>query len=74
MVPPKNDPKWSKFLSSLGSIPASDLSVKMMMNRIKMKILFDPSDAARQQAISDAFTFFTKNEAALKEDIKNIFA
>ena len=46
----------------------------MMMNRIKMKILFDPSDAARQQAISDAFTFFTKNEAALKEDIKNIFA
>lgn len=74
MVPPKTDPKWAKFLSNLGSVPANDLSVKMMMSRIKIKILFDPSDAARQQAISDAFTFFTKNEAALKEDIKTFFA
>jgi len=73
MIPAKSDPKWEKFLLSLGSIPVSDLSVKMMMNRIKMKTLFDPSEAVKKQAISDAFDFFTKNQVSMKDDIKKIF-
>jgi len=44
-----------------------------MMNRIKMKTLFDPSEAVKKQAISDAFDFFTKNQVSMKDDIKKIF-
>jgi hypothetical protein len=65
--------EWTKFLANLGKFPVSDLSVKMMMNRIKMKILFDPSEASKQQAIGDAYDFFIKNQATVKEDIKLIF-
>lgn len=73
MVPPKSSPKWTKFLNDLGTITVNDLSAKMMMNRIKMKIRFDGSEAIRQQAIGEAYDFFVKNEAALKSEIDRIF-
>ena len=73
MLPPKNSPKWTKFLNDLGTIAVNDLSAKMMMNRIKMKIRFDGSEAVKQQAITEAYDFFAKNEAALKGEIDRIF-
>ena len=73
MVPSKTDLKWIKFLDNLGKMPVSDLSVKMLMNRVKTKILFDGSDAVKKQMISDAHDFFTKNEATMKADIQLIF-
>ncbi len=73
MVPSKTDLKWMKFLDNLGKLPVADLSVKMMMNRVKTKIMFDGSEAVKKQMISDAHDFFTKNEATLKDDIKLIF-
>jgi hypothetical protein len=45
----------------------------MLMNRLKLKVMFDPSAAAKQQAIADAYDFFAKNQAELQDDIKKIF-
>jgi hypothetical protein len=73
MVPPKSDRKWTKFISSLGSIKVNDLPARMLISRLKMKTAFDTSEACKQQAISDAYDFFMKNQVSLKEDIKQIF-
>lgn len=73
MVPSKTDLKWVKFLDNLGKLPVTDLSARMMLNRVKTKIMFDGSEAVKKQMISDAYDFFTKNEATLKDDIKLIF-
>jgi hypothetical protein len=73
MVPPKSDPKWVKFIGNIGSLKVNDLSTRMMINRLKMRVAFDTSEAVRKQSISDAYDFFAKNEASLKEDIKQIF-
>ena len=45
----------------------------MLISRLKMKTAFDTSEACKQQAISDAYDFFMKNQVSLKEDIKQIF-
>jgi hypothetical protein len=74
MVPPKSDAKWTKFLSNLGTIKATDLSARMLINRLKLRLNFDHSDPVKLQSISDAYDFFIKNEIALKDDIKLIFA
>jgi len=73
MVPAKSDPKWAKFLGSLGKTQVTDLSTRMMMNRLKMKISFDGSEATKAKAIAEAYDFFSKNQANLKDDIKLIF-
>jgi hypothetical protein len=73
MVPTKSDPKWGKFIGNLATIQVSDLSTRMMMNRLKMRVSFDQSEAARQKAIGEAYDFFLKNQANLKDDIKQIF-
>ena len=73
MIPPKSDPKWTKFLNNLGNIVVTELPTRMLLNRIKMKVLFDPSEAVRKQAIDDAFDFFTKNEAILGNDVQKVF-
>jgi hypothetical protein len=73
MVPPKSDPKWTKFISSLGSVKVNDLSARMLISRLKMKTAFDSSETCKQQAISDAYDFFMKNQVPLKEDINLIF-
>jgi hypothetical protein len=73
MVPAKSDPKWSKFIGNLGKIQVTDLSTRMMMNRLKMKVSFDGSAPVKQKAIEEAYDFFMKNQANLKDDIKLIF-
>jgi hypothetical protein len=73
MIPPKTDLKWVKFLDNMEKLPVKDLSVKMLLCRVKTKIIFDHSEAVRKQMISDSYDFFIKNEATLKEDIKLIF-
>jgi hypothetical protein len=73
MVPPKSDPRWIKFVTNKGGILTTNLPLRMLMNRMRLKIMFDGSEASKQQAISEAYDFFVKNEAAVQEDIKLIF-
>lgn len=73
MIPAKTDPKWTKFISNLGAIAVTDLSTRMMLNRIKMKVGFNATDATKKQAIEEAYDFFTKNQATLKDEIQKIF-
>lgn len=73
MIPNVSDPKWSSFLQDIGKKQVHDLSAKMLLNRIKLRIAFDPSDAARKLAIGEIHAFFTKNQANLMDDIQAIF-
>lgn len=73
MIPPKTDPKWTKFISSMGSVKVNDLSARMLISRLKLRTGLDTSETCKQQAISDAYDFFMKNQVPLKEDIKLIF-
>jgi hypothetical protein len=75
MVPSLSDPKWSKFIANLGagSIRATELPTKMFVNRLKIKVMFDQSEAVKKTVISEAHDYFTKNQDALKADIQLIF-
>lgn len=73
MVPPKTDWKWQRFLDRIDTVEVSNLPTRMLVNRLKLKIGFDPAPAARQAALDSAYEFFCKNEAAVADDIKRIF-
>ena len=72
-VPPKNDPRWRRFLNTLNDVRAANLATKMLISRLKVKIAFDPSQAAKDQAIEAAYDFFSRNESAVADDIGQIF-
>lgn len=74
MIPTVSDPKWSAFLQDIEKKKVHDLSAKMLLNRIKLRIAFDPSEATRKLAIEEVHAFFTKNQANLKDDIQAIFS
>jgi len=71
MVPSISDPKWNKFVANLsaGTVRATELPTKMFVNRLKIKVMFDQSEAV----IGEAHEYFTKNQDALKADIQLIF-
>jgi len=73
MVPSVSDPKWAKFVANLGTIRANELSTKMFVNRLKIRVMFDQSDAVKKAVIGEAHDYFTKNQDALKADIQQIF-
>lgn len=75
MVPSLSDPKWNKFIANLcaGSIRATELPTKMFVHRLKVKVLFDKSEAMKKTVIGDAHDYFTKNQDVLKADIQLIF-
>jgi hypothetical protein len=75
MVPAVSDPKWNKFVANLraGEIRATELPTKMFVNRLKIKVMFDQSEAVKRIVIGEAHDYFTKNQDALKADIHLIF-
>ena len=73
MLPSKSDPKWKAILTDPKDAPVSGLSTKMMLMRVKMMVKMDPSPAAFQSAVDSALDFFSKNEAAVQNDIKALF-
>jgi hypothetical protein len=72
-VPSVSDPKWNKFVASLSTIRANELSTKMFINRLKIKVMFDNSEVVKQAVIREAYDYFTKNQVALKDDIQLVF-
>lgn len=73
MLPPKTDWKWQRFLDRIGTVEVSNLSTRMLVNRLKLKIAFDPTPAVKAAALDAAYEFFRKNEAAVAHDIQRIF-
>lgn len=73
MVPPKTSWKWQRFLDYMGTMEVSNLPTRMLVNRLKLKMAFEPGPAARVAALDVAYDFFCKNEAAVADDIKRIF-
>jgi hypothetical protein len=75
MVPSISDPKWNKFVANLsaGTVRATELPTKMFVNRLKIKVMFDQSEAVKKTVIGEAHEYFTKNQDALKADIQLIF-
>lgn len=73
MVPPKTDPAWRALLSNIEKVPVTGLSTKMLMTRLRLLLLWDKTEEKQQEAIKIAFDFFSKNEAAVRNDIKLIF-
>jgi hypothetical protein len=73
MVPPKSDRKWQRFLDHISTVEVSNLSTRMLVNRLKLKIAFEPTAAVKAAALDMAHDFFCKNESAVADDIKRIF-
>lgn len=74
MVPPKQDPKWTKLINNLESVQSYSLSTRLMLSKLKLTMTREKSsDASKKQSIAEAYDYFTKNEANLKDDIKLIF-
>lgn len=72
-VPLISDPKWNRFVANLGSIRANELPTRMFVNRLKTKVILDPSEAVKKSVINEAHDYFTKNQDLLKADIQLIF-
>jgi len=73
MIPTqKSDPRWTKFLASMGLVKVNNLSTKMLISRLKL-LGWEGSEAKKQEAIAAAYEFFTKNAATVQDDIKVIF-
>lgn len=73
MVPPASDLRWRGFLDSLGTVQSGNLATRMLINRLKLKLTFDSSDASKLEAIRAAHDFFARYESAVLDDIKHIF-
>lgn len=72
MVPPKTDPKWESFLDNLGSVSVSSMGTRVLLTKL-MLMHYQKDAEKRKKAIDEAYSFFSKNENAVKEDIKLIF-
>jgi len=49
-----------------------NLSTRMLMSRLKV-MTGEKTEDSRKRAIAAAFDFFTKNEALVKDDLKQLF-
>ena len=73
MLPEKNDPRWKDLVMGEKTFAFEELATKMVVMRSQMLVRTLPSEAKIQEAIDLVHAFFSKNEYAVKEDIKAIF-
>lgn len=70
MIPPREDPRWRKFVLSDDGFDFDELVTQLMYSRICLVLQADKSEAAVQAAISLAHEYFHKNEKIAFNDLK----
>lgn len=70
MVLSKTSPAWQKVLTEEGKRSFKNISVSMMITRLKSKVKADPG--VMSEAIDEMITFFTKFESTMQADIEII--
>lgn len=70
MVPIKTSSVWEKVLHEKTKVSFQNISVSMMITRLKSKVKANPG--IMQDAIDEMFTFFTKFENNMQADIELI--
>ncbi len=73
MLPPIDDPRWSKLLK--GEIPHQFRSVPagLMFTRLRRTLGSDASADCERKCLEEAYAFFRKYEKILAEDIAAVF-
>jgi len=73
MLPSPTDPRWMRLIENPGRYPYSMLALKILMQRVALKIRSGLTEAERRDVLAEVQSFFAKNERLLQDDIKSIF-
>ena len=73
MLPSTTDPRWTRLIENPGRYSYNMLALRVMMQRISLKVRLGMTVNERRDVLSEVQSFFAKNERMLQDDIRSIF-
>jgi hypothetical protein len=71
MIPSKSDPRWAEIVKNPDAYKTkvSSIATKLMLGTVKIRA----QTASVEESIEHVYSYFTKNESALADDIAALF-
>lgn len=73
MVPPVNDPRWRSVVTGTAAFQPTMLAAQILVKRLRVSILQDPSPTNVSRAATELRAFFEKYETIARGDLAQIF-
>ena len=73
MIPEITDKRWEELVLGAANYQFQLLSLKILMNRIKINVKNDNSTTCIERCKQEVYNFFLKNEKISQKDLSQIF-